>query len=644
MKTIRRLCSLFLLAVLFCVLVPWVQAEEAGQPQRTTVLFTHDLHSRFLPRKTENGGESGGYARLKTALDLERARYPEALVLDGGDFSMGSLIQSLYAQEAPELRTMGAMGYDAVTAGNHEFDYTGAGFGQMLNAALLSGDRTPALLMANYSPAQENPDRLDLQRAMAAYGVRDSMLLERGGVTYGIFGLMGADAHDSAPTSGFELEDAEERARKCVDALREQGAQFIICLSHGGTSERKKLSEDQQLAEKVSGIDLIISGHTHTTLREPIVVGNTYIVSSGAYCENLGSITLEWEGTDGDDKVLVDYRLIPIDQNLSEDEEIAALIDRWKQKVSGSYLSRYNLTYDQVLARSGFDLPLPRSGVQEPNALGSLVAKSYAWAAARAEEGTVMPAAVAVTADGVLRAGLPAGDITVSQVFDVLSLGVGADGTTGYPLVSFYLTGEELRSALEVDASLTPLMPAAQLYTHGIYYLFNTHRMFFNRVVEARLTDGPLESDRLYRVVTGLYSAQMLGTVESRSFGLLKLTPKDQDGNPVTDFTQQIIRDKNGREVKEWYALASYLSSLGQEEGEPGLLPDSLLLPEDGKQVSSSWNPVQLLKNPNWLTFAALGLLTLTGAAGVLLIRSMLRAGRRRRYGGGYRRRRWFGR
>ena len=116
--------------------------------------------------------------------------------MDGGDFSVGSLIQALYTTQAAELRTMGAMGYDAVTVGNHEFDGTGSGFGEMLTAARRSGDVTPALLLANYRPEE---DSLDLQRAMAAYGVEESLLLERGGVTYGIFGLMGRDAHACAP-------------------------------------------------------------------------------------------------------------------------------------------------------------------------------------------------------------------------------------------------------------------------------------------------------------------------------------------------------------------------------------------------------------------------------------------------------------
>ncbi|MCI8552699.1 MAG: bifunctional metallophosphatase/5'-nucleotidase, partial [Lawsonibacter sp.] len=257
----RRLPACLLAILLLLSLLP-VSVWASAPTHRATVLFTHDLHSHFLPQPDGQGGESGGYARLKTALDRERAAHPDALVLDGGDFSIGSLIQTLYTTQGAELRTMGALGYDAAAVGNHEFDHTGTGFAAMLNAAVGSGDRVPALLMANYKPAGDNPNKLDIQRAMSAYGVRDYMLLERSGVTYGIFGLMGEDSHSCAPSSGFTLGNMAENAQRCVDALKAEGAEFIICLSHSGTNEKKKLSEDERLAEKVPGIDLIVSGHT----------------------------------------------------------------------------------------------------------------------------------------------------------------------------------------------------------------------------------------------------------------------------------------------------------------------------------------------------------------------------------------------
>jgi len=156
---------------------------------------------------------------------------------------------------------------------------------------------------------------------------------------------------------------------------------------------------------------------------------------------------------------------------------------------------------------------------------------------------------------------------------------------------------------------------------------------------ETETWKNELENDRLYRVVTGMYSAQMLDTVKDRSFGLLSIVPKDEHGEPVTDFSQRILRDRNGNEIKEWYALAAYLRSFG-ERGVPN---DYALSGGDGrKQVSHSWSPGQLLGHLNWIGFAALAMLALAAAAVVLLVRWAVRSRRRGRRGGGYRRRRLF--
>ncbi len=662
----RRFSAFFLalLLAVLCVLPVGAVAEGCTQETNvTTILFTHDLHSHFLPQSTAEGGESGGYARLKTVIDGERAMNPDALLVDGGDFSIGSLIQTLYTTQAAELRTMGAMGYDAVTIGNHEFDHKGTGFAEMLNSAkaaqqaaveLLLVDARPledmdayrerfgpvtpvlpTLLEANYAPADDNQDRAFIRSAMEDYGVTDCMTLERGGVTYGLFGLMGVDSDECAPTSGFTRTDAAKAAKRCVETLKGEGAEIIVCLSHSGTGDSLASSEDEELAKAVDGIDVIVSGHTHSTLAEPLVVNDTYIVSSGPYCQNLGSLTFSWD--DGGEKRLLDYRLIPIDETVAENPEIAGLVEQWKDMVGETYLARYGLTYDEVLTHTDCDLTTPASAVQENNGLGTLVSDAFLWAdrtlnAAYADS----PHTVSVTADGVLRANLPAGDLTAAMAFDVLSMGVGEDGTSGFPLVAVYLTGKELKAAMEVDASVTPIMPAAQLYMSGAKYAFNTKRMFFNRVYDAALTDVTfdesgtgnayeIDDNALYRVVTGMYSAQMLGTVKSKSMGLLSLEPKQANGTPVTDFANCILYDTNGNELKEWYALAAYLEQFG-EDG----LPDRYAAPANGcKKVSDSFAPGQLLAGWNGITWVVLGIVLLILALILLLIRSL-----RRRSGG----------
>ncbi len=660
-----RRFSALLLALLLTALCAAPPAAAAEPEQEATILFTHDLHSHFLPQPTAAGGESGGYARLKTVIDGERAMNPAALLVDGGDFSIGSLIQTLYTTQAAELRTMGAMGYDAAAIGNHEFDHKGVGFGEMLNAAKAAQTATmglltdswyppknleayreqygpitaalPALLEANYAPAEDNPDRDFIQSAMDDYGVTDCMTLERGGITYGLFGLMGVDSDECAPTSGFTRTDAAEAARRCVEKLKGEGAKIIVCLSHSGTGDSLASSEDEELAKSVDGIDVIVSGHTHSTLTEPLVVNDTYIVSCGPYCANLGSLTFSWDGSG--QKRLLDYRLIPVDETVADDPEIADLVEQWKNMVGETYLGRYDLTYDQVLTHSDDDLVTPTSAVQENNSLGTLVSDAFLWA-----DRTLNPGfddtthTVAVTADGVLRANLPAGEITTAMAFDVLSMGVGEDGTSGFPLVAVYLSGRELKAAMEVDASVTPIMPAAQLYMSGAEYWFNTRRMFFNRVYDAELTDVSFDADcgmqntqsiddtALYRVVTGMYSAQMLGTVKSKSMGLLSLEPKYADGTPVTDFSDCILYDENGNELKEWYALAAYLEQFGAD----GLTARYADADSGSKHVSGSLAPGQLLTNWNWISWAALGIVLLLLAGIVILIRFVCRHVRKR--------------
>ena len=631
----RRLSALILAVCLtLAAALPALAARPAGE--QVTVLFTHDLHSHLLPAVDESGTQYGGYARLKTAIDAQREAFPDALLLDGGDFSMGSLFQTAYATSALELRAMGAMGYDVTTFGNHEYDYRAAGLAQMLRAAADSGEPVPAIVEANYLPPEEGEEGYDddaqaVWDAFADYGVADYVLLERGGVWFAVFGLTGEDSDACAPMSGMVLHDARDTARRVVEeataaCLEANGVEpVVICLSHSGTDGQGK-GEDYELARAVEGIDLIISGHTHTTLQAPIQVGDTYIVSAGEYGKNLGRITLDW---DGSGVTLADYQLIPIDASVEDDPRLAAWIEQAKGEVEENYLSGFGLGFDQVLTDNPypFDSQNQLYASQEESTLGSLMADAYRWAA---EQATGEAVDVAVTASGVIRESLPQGEITVSDVFNAASLGIGADGVPGYPLVSVYLDGKDLKTVLEIDASVSPLMTAARLYCSGVEYTFNTSRMIFNKVTDSALrrADGtlePIEDGRLYRVVTGLYCGQMLGEVEDTSYGLLSVTPRTADGTPIdmARLEDYIVHDSQGNEVKEWYAIASYLEQMGGE------MDSRYAAPDGRKTVYASLNPVELLKSPNKFTVIALAVILVVLAVLVLVVRLIVRRARR---------------
>ncbi|MEG2989025.1 MAG: 5'-nucleotidase C-terminal domain-containing protein, partial [Oscillospiraceae bacterium] len=345
---------------------------------------------------------------------------------------------------------------------------------------------------------------------------------------------------------------------------------------------------------------VIISGHTHSTLKAPIQVGNTLIVSAGEYTQNLGVLTVS-KGGDGAVSV-ADYQLRHIDETVPEDPAMVSLVDSFKPLVEEQYLKNYGMTFDQVLATAPFDFtPISKfAAKQEDDPLGALITDGYIQAVQEAEGDSYVPIDVAVVNSGVIRASIQKGPVTVSDAFTISSLGVGADGTPGYPLISVYLTGKELKDACEVDASVTPIMSAAQLYMAGLTYTFNPNRMIFNKITDTAVmrpdgTTTPLEDEKLYRCVTGLYSGQMLGAVNSKSFGILTITPKDKDGNVITNFEDHIIHNQNGAEVKEWYALASYLKSMGTIDAKYEHT-------EGRKNIVPSWNPIALLKNANAVT------------------------------------------
>ena len=650
MKFLLRMTLIALLTVLLC----GAAARAAGAPEEgaaATILFTHDMHSRLLPTREADGGEYGGSARLMTAIQEQRALHPDALLVDGGDFSMGTLFQTAYSTAALELRMLGALGYDAVTFGNHEYDYRAAGFAAMLRAAADSGDRLPALVEANFLPPAEGEegdgaDARAVREAFAECGVSDYVLLERGGVPFVIFGLMGQESADYAPMSGMVFHDPAETARRVVEEATAACAEtygrepVVVCLSHSGTDDGK--GEDYELARAVDGIDIIISAHTHTTLTQPIQVGDTLIVSAGDYCRNLGvlEVTVDEQGR----VALAGYELMPIDETLAQDRSIARLVEEYQGEVEEDYLSRFDMTFDQVLLHNNypFDSVETLSAAQHESTLGNLFADAYLWAAEQAEGEEYVPVSLTVTAVGIIRDTIPVGEVTVSDVFNAMPLGMGADGTPGYPLVSVYLTGADLRRVLEVDASVQPLMHEAQLFCAGVEYRFNPHRMIFNKVMEARLRlpDGtavPIQDDQLYRVVTGLYCGQMLGEVESRSFGLLSITPRDAQGQPIdmARLEDYILHDAQGREVKEWQAIAGYLQSMDGE-----MSPD-YSQPDGRKQVTPSWNPVDLLVNPNGFTLAAVGLVAavIVLIALIVWLRTRPRMGRtiKRGSGRGYR-------
>ena len=616
MKKWKKILSVMLAVAVLLLPVMDVPVEAADSTKQIDVLFTHDTHSHLDSFSTIVNGKQekvGGFAKIKTLINEKKKEDPDTLILDGGDFSMGTLIQTVYDTEAAELRMLGYLGYDVTTLGNHEFDYRSAGLANMLNAAVNSGETVPEIVVCNVDWDAMEKDGLSdgqkqIREAFEAYGVKDYVMVQKGDVKIAVVGVFGKDALECAPTCELSFKDPIEAVKQTVEEIRKnEDADMIACVSHSGTWEDESKSEDELLAKAVPELDLIISGHTHSELTEAIQHGNTYIVSCGEYGRNLGSLSMTQKQDGRWD--LTSYDLIPVSEDIKPDEATQKRIDKLMDKVDTNYLADFGYTRKEVLAQNDVEfnsLEEMETKHEELN-LGDIMSDAYVYAVENSEYYDGDPVDVAVVPSGTVRDTYTKGDITVEDVYNSFSLGIGRDGVAGYPLINAYLTGKELKLVAEVDASVSDFMTTARLYCSGLNFTYNPHRMILNKVTDCYLTrtDGErteIQDDKLYHVVTDLYTGQMLGSVMKMSYGLLSLEPKDKDGKPFENLEDQAIMEGD-RELKAWDAIARYMQSFDDTDGDGIANVSEYYATTHGRKVvDDSKNIISLIKNPNKFT------------------------------------------
>ncbi|MDO9559822.1 MAG: bifunctional UDP-sugar hydrolase/5'-nucleotidase [Syntrophales bacterium] len=613
-----------------------IRAQEAPSAGQISIVFTHDLHSYFLPHDVFTGedqpAQRGGYAKIARLIQQQRAlKGNRMLLVDAGDFSMGTLFHTTFMTEAAELRLMGEMGYDVTTFGNHDFDFHNDGLAATMRIARSKGESLPAIVASNVvfsGDAAENA----LKEAFRQYPVRDYIVLERNGLRIGLFGLMGKDAADDAPFARpVTFADPVTSGRRVVEILKNrEKVDVIVCLSHSGTSAVKKHSEDEILAREIHDIDVIISGHTHTVLPRPIIIGKTIIVSAGCYGEFLGILDLEYTKDKG--MKPASHELKPIAADLPDNAQLTADILKFKKTVDRDYLAPFGYAYDQVVAESDFNLEPLSSIYSHPRetGLGNMITDAYRYAAEKAEGKNYEYIHLVIDPLGLIRDSFRRGSIAAADVFGVLSLGIGTDGVPGYPLTAVYITGDEMKDLLEVETSVATRKTDAHFQLSGVKLTYNPHRLPFDRVtaVQVREADGsyrPLERGKLYRICMNSYTAKMVEFVQRVSHGLIRLTPKDRAGRPVSDIKDaRIDADplKPGiQELKEWVALATYMKSFPDNDGN-GIpnIPHKYREPEGRITSAPSWNPVRLIAGGNRITYGILAAAILfLGLSGLLL-------------------------
>jgi len=601
----------------------------AGE-EALTIIHTNDLHSHILgfspnidyrPDITGGDATKGGWARVATVIKREKEkRNNPVLVVDGGDFLMGSLFHMIAREEAVELRLMKDMGYDALTLGNHEFDLKPKGLARILHSAAAKGGM-PAIVFSNAIFSKES-DRDDALEEVFNQGmVKPYVVLERGGIKIGIFGLLGKDAAEKAPfASPVQFRDPIEISREMVKVLREkEKVDMVICLSHSGLSEAKSRSEDEILAGKVQGIDVIVGGHSHTRLEKPIVINSTMIVQAAAYGNCVGVLDLLMDKGKARQK---SYRLIDIDASIPGDMALQKKVESFIDTIDHEVLRGVNLSFKKVIGQTAFDLTI----AEDESNLGNLIADSIRWYVNKHDYDPGDPLtriAVAIESNGVIRDNLlrgKTGSLAVCDVFATIPLGIGMDDTMSYPLITCYVYASEIKKALEVLTSIYPRKGSSYyLQVSGLKFTYNPRRVIFDRVTNIWLgseEEGYLPLDysesnkNLYRMAANIYNAAFIKLVGKFTYQMLNIIPKDRKGAPVADLAAlRVDADKNQagiQELKEWIGVIEYIKSFPDSNGDG--LPD---IPDKyqgklGRIVrKDSFNPISLLSRGTMLTWAA---------------------------------------
>jgi len=587
-------------------LLPEFLRAAKGRSMMFTILHTNDLHASFIgmgpssdysPFKLNDDTTRGGYARLGSLIAQRTAARREqgpVLVLDAGDYSMGSAFSAATRETGGELHLMGKMGYDATTFGNHEFDLGPAGLGSSIGAAVKAGP-IPAVLAANTSFSGSDPSLVDLQALTRKGVIRRYQVIERGGLRFGIFGVLGKEAMIYTSGGATSFADPTTAAKEVVKILREsEKVDVVIALSHGGVEKgpdgRYVAGEDVQLAKDVPGIDVVISGHSHTELKEAILVnGRTPVVQTGKESNNLGELVL---ALDGSKLSVTSYRLLPIDDSILGDRAIDHEIDQLKKSVSAAAFSSRGYSIDQPLAIAPRDLPNTYGDISAGTLLANLVTDSFR-AATKADIG--------FTANGMMRAGLLRGKTGVVRVYDVFAvapLGSGVvDPTAGSTLVTGYFSGRDLKNLLEFMLIDSPAHPGEYFpRASGMRFRYDPTRPKFDVVTAIEL--GDLDSGykaidisgkdgRLHSLSCPLMLGPIIVAIPRYTKGKLALVPKKKDGTPLTSRVEalelppenpgyllpppgttdleSVVKGAGSyatQEIKEWQAIMDYLRSL----------------------------------------------------------------------------------
>lgn len=443
MKKVTSIFMAVVLTIAFSIPVFAVQpsTQTTDFTGKTVILHTNDSHSRV----EENMGFAGVSALKK---EYEKAG-ATVLLLDAGDTLHGLPFATVEEGESI-VSLMNMVGYDAMTPGNHDFNY---GYQRLLELAE----------MANFPILSANCIKDDKTI------LPENTIIEKNGIRYGIFGLSTpetATATNPKNIEGITFENPVAAAEKQIAALEAENVDHIIAISHLGTAQASEYTS-KRVAEETKGIDVIIDGHSHTVLENGLTVGDTLIASTGEYINSIGVVVLDEEGNK-------EAFLVNAETFSQKDEDVVKYINDEK--------ANQDTLLSEVVTTTSVDLDGTRNTVRTKESnFGNLVCDAFL-----AETG----ADVAILNGGTIRDSIKAGDITQKDLITVFPFG-------NY-VVTKEVSGAVILQALEEGFAGYPDEVGAFPQIAGMKVQFDPSKEVGERVVSVEIDGKELDENTLY--------------------------------------------------------------------------------------------------------------------------------------------------
>jgi len=490
----------FMAAVLgLCLSLPLpVFASVQKDGVHITILHTNDIHARV--RSTDNEGKTIGMDWLAGAIWAQKGADKDTLALDAGDTFHGLMFINL-SQGSNMARLMNLSGYDAMTPGNHDFNF---GSQRLIE---LAGMLNFPVLSANLM----NKDKTQ-------YIFRPYKSYEFNGVKVAVIGLSTPEtAYKTNPLNVKEVAftDPIAVARELMPKLR-ASHDVVIGLMHMGI-DKSSVVTTEQLAKAVPGFDIIIDGHSHTTLPKGMKVGNTLICQTGCHGQALGKVEL----------VVKDHKLRKAQASLLNRqgvEKLAKMPDEGVAQALQEISTQVKMETETVVAESPRTLTAAREIVRtQESELGNLAADALRQAT---------EADVAMVNGGSLRTALPAGKITKGAVLDIFPF--------NNRVITLAVDGKTLKSMLELSVQYLPATFGGFLDVSGVNFTVDTKAPAGQRVSAVMVQGQPLEEGKTYTVAVNDFTA-----AGGDGYNMLKGAQVKGDFGPLEDIFVAYLQ-KNG--------------------------------------------------------------------------------------------------